>query len=92
MIDGRETVIVEVPVATSYSQGFANEKGESYQLKGVHYYRAWLDPARGSLPVKLLIWHGNEKTDFATHVAHAPRAVMTTLRLTEVVPVAGIRR
>jgi len=85
-IDGRETVIVEVPVATSYSQGFANEKGESYQLKEVHYHRAWLDPARGSLPVKLLIWHGNEKTDFATHVSQPPRYVMTTQQLTEVVP------
>lgn len=85
-IDGRETVIVEVPVATSYSQGFANEKGESYQLKAVHYHRAWLDPARGSLPVKLLIWHGNEKTDFATHVSQPPRNVMTTQQLTEVVP------
>lgn len=85
-IDGRETVIVEVPVATSYSQGFANEKGESYQLKEVHYHRAWLDPARGSLPVKLLIWHGNEKTNFATHVSQPPRNVMTTQQLTEVVP------
>ena len=85
-IDGRELVIVEVPVATPYSQGFANEKGESYQLKEVHYYRAWLDPARGSLPVKLLIWHGNEKTDFATHVSQPPRNVMTTQQLTEVAP------
>ena len=72
-LDGRELLVVEVPVQEERS-------------KTVCYHRAWLDMARGALPAKLHIWRGFDETKLATLSQRAPDQIMTTDEIREVTP------
>ncbi|MFO1005061.1 MAG: hypothetical protein U0929_03810 [Planctomycetaceae bacterium] len=86
MVEGRELLVVEVPVATEYSGGYMRPNGESYQMKTIYYTRGWLDLKRGALPIKLQIWSGNEEVTFEDVQKALPKRVVTTMEFREVTP------
>ncbi len=73
IIDGREQLIVEVPLP-SHASGTNT------------YCRGWIDMKRGALPVKLHLWHGfiEEKPD--TLSQKSPDRIMSTDEIREVSP------
>jgi len=88
MVEGRELLVVEVPVTTEYSGGYLRPNGESYQMKTIYFCRGWLDLKRGALPDKLHIWSRNEKATFEDLQKVLPDRVVTTVEFREVGPSA----
>lgn len=86
IVEGRELLVVEVPVTTEYSGGYLRPNGESYQLKTIYFCRGWLDLNRGALPVKLHIWPGNETVTFEDVQKVLPERVVTTVEFREISP------
>jgi thiol-disulfide isomerase/thioredoxin len=83
MLDGRKVLVVDarVPHETSYAEKGAN--GKITMVQAEHVFRAWLDMARGAIPLKLQQWPGKEGADVEQLAATQSAMTATTNEIRE---------